>query len=124
MWIRKAVRDKNKGVDSPVPTQVVSNEELIPRPQTARQKEVEHLIGELSGIRAKKSGMERRDFMRSSMGIMPPNFITSMSKPNATGCLRMRWIESKSLISKAAGNAAMLPGAGFALTIKTWVRQD
>ena len=69
MWIRKAVRDKNKGVDSPVPTQVVSNEELIPRPQTAKQKEVEQLIGELSGVRAKKLGMERRDFMRSSMGM-------------------------------------------------------
>ena len=69
MWIRKALRDKNKGVDSPVPTQVVSNEELIPRPQTAKQKEVEHLIGELSAVRAKKLDMPRRDFMRSSMGM-------------------------------------------------------
>ena len=34
MWIPKWVRDRKKGVDSAMPTQVVSNEELIPRPQT------------------------------------------------------------------------------------------
>src|SRR6266545_2437315 len=69
MWIRKAIRDQKKGVDSPMPTQVVSNEEFEPRPQTQKQKEVEHLIGELSEVRAKKLGIERRDFMRTSMGL-------------------------------------------------------
>jgi uncharacterized protein len=69
MWIRKALRDLKKGVDSPMPTQVVSNEEFEPRPQTDKQKQVEHLIGDLSEVRAKKLGMNRRDFMRSSMGL-------------------------------------------------------
>ena len=69
MWIRKAIRDMKKGVDSPMPTQVVSNEEFEPRPQTEKQKHVEQLIGELSEERAKKLGMKRRDFMRSSMGL-------------------------------------------------------
>lgn len=69
MWIPKAVRDLKKGVDSPMPTQVVSNEEFIPRPQSEPQKQVEHLIGELSEVRAKKLGMQRRDFMRTSMGL-------------------------------------------------------
>ncbi len=69
MWIRKALRDFRKNVDSPMPTQVVSNEELCPRPQTEKQKQVEHLIGEISAARAKKLGMERRDFMRTSMGL-------------------------------------------------------
>ena len=69
MWVRKVIRDRNKGVDSPMPTQVVSNEEIIPRPQTEKQKQVEHLIGELSDVRAKKLGMERRNFMRTSMGL-------------------------------------------------------
>src|SRR5262245_55274598 len=69
MWIRKAIRDHKKGVDSPMPTQAVSNEEFEPRPQTEKQKHVEHLIGELSAQRSKKLGMERRDFMRSSMGL-------------------------------------------------------
>ena len=69
MWIRKAIRDQKKGVDSPMPTQVVSNEEITPRPQTAKQKHVEQLIGELSTERAKKLGLQRRDFMRTSMGL-------------------------------------------------------
>ncbi len=69
MWIPKAVRDLRKGVDSPMPTQAVSNEEFIPRPQSEPQKKVEHLIGELSETRAKKLGMKRRDFMRTSMGL-------------------------------------------------------
>jgi hypothetical protein len=69
MWIRKALRDLKKGVDSPMPTQVVSNEEFVPRPQTEKQKQVEHLIGDLAEVRAKKLGLSRRDFMRSSMGL-------------------------------------------------------
>lgn len=69
MWIRKAVRDQMKGVDSPMPTQVVSNEEIIPMPQTTKQKQVEQLITDLSTERARKLGLNRRDFMRSSMGL-------------------------------------------------------
>lgn len=69
MWIRKAIRDINKGVDSPMPTQVVSNEEFIPRPQTKRQKQVEHLIGEMGEAKAKKLNMDRRSFMASAMGL-------------------------------------------------------
>src|SRR5438552_6656766 len=69
MWTRKVQRDKKKGVDSPVPTQVVSNEEFIPRPQNARQKQLEHLIGEMGEANARKRGMDRRAFMASSMGL-------------------------------------------------------
>ena len=69
MWIPKVIRDMKKGVDSPMPTQAVSNEEFEPRPQSEKQKQVEHLIGQLSQERAKKLGMERRDFMRTSMGL-------------------------------------------------------
>ncbi|MBL8173883.1 MAG: amidohydrolase family protein [Bryobacterales bacterium] len=52
-----------------MPTQLVSNEEYIPRPQTEPQKRVEHLIGEMSEVRAKKLGMDRRAFMATSMGL-------------------------------------------------------
>jgi predicted TIM-barrel fold metal-dependent hydrolase len=69
MWIRKGERDRRKGVDSPMPTQMVSNEEIIPRRQTEPQKHVEHLIGEMSAANAKKLGMDRRDYMRTSMGL-------------------------------------------------------
>ncbi len=69
MWIRKGDRDARKGVISPVPTQVVSNEEFIPRPQSDRQKEVENLIGDMSETRARKLGLSRRAFMSTSMGM-------------------------------------------------------
>ncbi len=69
MWIRKFQRDQKKGVISPMPTQVVSNEEIIPRPQSEPQKNVEHLIQEMSEVRAKKLNMDRRSFMASSMGM-------------------------------------------------------
>ena len=69
MWIRKIQRDIQKGVDSPMPTQVVSNEEFTPRRQTSQQKQVEHMIGEMAERNAKKLGMDRRAFMASSMGL-------------------------------------------------------
>jgi predicted TIM-barrel fold metal-dependent hydrolase len=69
MWIPKWQRDRNRGVDSPIPTQVVSNEEFLPRPQNSKQQQWEKLIGELGEKNARRLGMERRDFMRSSMGL-------------------------------------------------------
>src|ERR1700675_4459881 len=69
MWIPKWVRDRKKGVESAMPTQVVSNEEFIPRPQTKQQKQVEYLIGTMAEEKSKRLGMERRAFMASSMGL-------------------------------------------------------
>lgn len=69
MWIPKWQRDEQNCVDSPIPTQAVSNEEFLPRPQNKQQRQWEQLISELSEANAKKLGMPRRDFMRSSMGM-------------------------------------------------------
>lgn len=69
MWIRKFQRDRKKGVLSPMPTQAVSNEEFIPRPQSEPQKKVEHLIGEMADVRSRKLGMDRRSFITSTMGL-------------------------------------------------------
>jgi hypothetical protein len=69
MWLRKYERDARKGVDSPMPTQVISNEEILPRPQNQKQKEWESRIGEIAECNSQKLGMNRRDFMRSSMGL-------------------------------------------------------
>jgi predicted TIM-barrel fold metal-dependent hydrolase len=69
MWIPKWQRDRQKGVDSPVPTQVVSTEEFIPRPQDQQQKQVEYLVGIMGDEKARKLGMDRRAFMASSMGL-------------------------------------------------------
>ena len=69
MWVPKWQRDRKKGVDSPVPTQVVSNEEFIPRPQNDKQQQWEMTISELAEEKSKKLGMSKRDFLRSSMGM-------------------------------------------------------
>lgn len=69
MWVPKWQRDTKRGVDSPIPTQPVSNEEFLPRPQNKQQKQWESLIGEIADEKSKKVGMSRRDYMRSSMGL-------------------------------------------------------
>src|SRR5262249_23678167 len=69
MWIRKGKRDHLKGVDSPVPTQLVSNEEYIPRRQTQKQKEVEYWTGQIAEQNSKRLGMDRRKFMTTPMGL-------------------------------------------------------
>ncbi len=54
---------------SPIPTQVVSNGEFTPSPQTAQQKRVEARIKELADDLGKKHGMNRRQFLASTAGM-------------------------------------------------------
>ena len=69
MWVRKHERDRRKGVDSPMPTQVVSNEEIYPRPQNLKQHAWEFRIGEIAERNSRRLGLSRREFMRTSMGL-------------------------------------------------------
>jgi hypothetical protein len=55
--------------DSPVPTQIVSNGEYNPMPQTEAQRRVEGLIKELGDQYASHQGVERRQFLRSASGM-------------------------------------------------------
>ena len=54
---------------SPVPTQIVSNGEFSPLPQTARQREVEHRIKDIADRMSCRLGMDRRQFLRTSSGM-------------------------------------------------------
>lgn len=69
MWIPKSIRDEHRGIENPIPAQGVSNEEFYPIPQTHEQKQVEHIIQETATRHAKKLGIDRRSFLRSSMGM-------------------------------------------------------
>ncbi|MBK9706467.1 MAG: amidohydrolase [Acidobacteria bacterium] len=69
MWIPKSIKDKQSGVDTPIPSQCISNEEFLPIPQTEEQKKVESLINEIADRNSKKLGIDRRGFLRSSMGM-------------------------------------------------------
>ncbi len=54
---------------SPVPTQMVSNGEFNPLPQTARQREVEARIKEMADTTGRRLGLDRRRFLRSACGM-------------------------------------------------------
>src|SRR3982751_953369 len=54
---------------SPVPTQIVSNGEFNPLPQTREQQRVEARIKELSDDLSPRHGMNRRQFLASSAGM-------------------------------------------------------
>jgi uncharacterized protein len=54
---------------SPVPTQIVSNGEFNPLPQTREQQRVEARIKELADQLGRKHGMSRRRFLASSAGM-------------------------------------------------------
>jgi len=53
----------------PVPTQLVSNGEYPPLPQTTHQQRVESRVNDLAGIAAKKLGISRRGFLMGSGGM-------------------------------------------------------
>ena len=53
---------------SPVPTQVVSNGEYNPMPQTEKQRQVEGLIKEYADKYSKYHGVDRRRFLKSASG--------------------------------------------------------
>ena len=60
-WIRKSELDARIGRDTPVPTEVVSNEEYAPPPQTRAQREVERRLDEMASGLARSLGMSRSE---------------------------------------------------------------
>src|SRR5205807_4142714 len=54
---------------SPVPTQIVSSDEYLPIPQTAKQREVEARLKQMSDRLAKRQGLSRRRFFQTASGM-------------------------------------------------------
>jgi predicted TIM-barrel fold metal-dependent hydrolase len=69
MWIRKNRKDQLAGINLPLPTQVISNEEFLPMPQTLDQQRVEQLILEMADEYGRRLGMSRRAFLQGSGGM-------------------------------------------------------
>ncbi len=113
MWIPKWERDYNKGVISPIPTQVVSNEEFIPRPQNSQQAEVEARITAMAEEKAKKLGMDRRSFMQSSMGMAVAFLASNQVYGN-------NWlVDEDETVEKAAGDEKLPKGEYFIMDVQT-----
>src|SRR5713226_310713 len=68
-WVHKCDLDDYLGRHLPIPTQAVSNEEYYPLPQTEKQKAVEQRLLEMAARDAKRLGMDRRAFLRTSCGM-------------------------------------------------------
>ena len=68
-WVRKWRRDVETEGFSPLPTQVVSNEEYVPLPQTREQARVAALLAETTRTSARRLGVGRREFLASGAGM-------------------------------------------------------
>jgi hypothetical protein len=68
-WVRKCDLDDFLGRNLPVPNQVVSNEEYYPLPQTQKQRAVEVHLLDMAERNARRLGMSRRQFLRTSCGM-------------------------------------------------------
>jgi predicted TIM-barrel fold metal-dependent hydrolase len=55
--------------DTPIPTQIVSSDEYLPIPQTAKQREVEARLTLLADELARRQGITRRQFFRTAAGM-------------------------------------------------------
>jgi len=74
MWLTDRERKQTEHAEeaafaSPVPTQIVSNGEYNPLPQTDKQKQVEARIKELADHYAHKLNMDRRTFLKTTSGM-------------------------------------------------------
>jgi predicted TIM-barrel fold metal-dependent hydrolase len=68
-WMRQWARDVATEEFSPVPTQVISNEEYLPLPQTHEQQRVAVTLQEIARANARRLGVSRRAFLGSSSGM-------------------------------------------------------
>src|SRR5881628_442620 len=67
--LAKCTRADTDPFPSPIPTQIVSNGEWLPMPQTEEQQRIEARTNELADAAAKKLGMSRRKFMATTGGM-------------------------------------------------------
>src|ERR1700730_4336216 len=67
--LRELLPAETSAFPSPVPTQIVSSDEYLPVPQTARQREVEARLKDLSDGLAKRQGLSRRRFFQTAAGM-------------------------------------------------------
>jgi predicted TIM-barrel fold metal-dependent hydrolase len=69
MWVRQCDLDAGSDFLPPIPSRIASNEEFVPPPQSAEQKEYEDRLARISERAAARQGRSRRDFLRSGSGM-------------------------------------------------------
>jgi predicted TIM-barrel fold metal-dependent hydrolase len=112
MWIRKSRKDQLTGQRLPLPTQVVSNEEFEPLPQTIDQRHVEQLILSMADEYGRRLGLSRRDFLLTTGGLA-----TAFLAMNKVFGANYQVTEAEALETEAFGEA--WPKDQFILDIQT-----
>ncbi len=69
MWVRQCDFDGETDFLPPIPARIASNEEFVPPPQSAEQKEYEDRLATISEETARRQGRSRREFLRSGSGM-------------------------------------------------------
>src|SRR6516225_1422371 len=72
--------------DTPIPTQIVSNGEHLPPPQSEIQRRVERRTLELADENGKRLGLDRRKFLRTSCGMAAASLDSSSSTSRPISC--------------------------------------
>ena len=67
--LSKLLPAETSSFPSPVPTQIVSSDEYMPVPQSAKQRQVEARLKELSDRFARQQGLSRRRFFQTAAGM-------------------------------------------------------
>jgi hypothetical protein len=68
-WIRKSDQDDYLDRHLPIPTQVVSNGEFFPLPQTRRQRAVERHLIEFATLTAERLNLDPVVYLRTASGM-------------------------------------------------------
>jgi predicted TIM-barrel fold metal-dependent hydrolase len=69
MWVRQCDLDAETDFLPPIPARIASNEEFVPPPQSAEQKEYEARLAQISERASRRQGRSRREFLRSGSGM-------------------------------------------------------
>src|SRR4051794_12880101 len=69
MWVRQCELDADAEDLPPISARIASNEEFVPPPQSAEQKEYAARLAEISARAAQAQGRSRRDFLRTGSGM-------------------------------------------------------
>src|SRR3954451_14046518 len=69
MWVRQCDLDAGSDDLPPIPSRIASNEEFVPPPQSAEQKEYEARLDGIAQAVASRQGRTRREFLRSGSGM-------------------------------------------------------
>lgn len=103
---RRRLRDAEvDAFPSPVPTQMISNGEFYPEPQTMRQGLVEKLVKELGDEFAGRLGMDRRSFLKTASG-MALSFLAMNSIHGAVFDVEAQEVEDPALADERAAGLA------------------